>query len=223
MMSYQRYRFPPLVQAEVMQMPQDNDIPSEDYQSFVDAGFQQGMEQGYQAGYEQGKQAGWDEGLPLGKADGWRQAIGEAEAQVQSKYSGLTEVLESIMEAMKQQQDIHADAAKNELIELVCKVAQQVIRCELSLKPAQMLELINEAVSTLPASPEDPQVYLNPQDHQKIQALLPERKLDWKLIEDTNLAPGECRVTLGGHEVDAGCQYRLEACMSQLRSQLGEQ
>ena len=39
-------------------------------------------------------------------------------------------------------------------------------------------------------------------------------------LADPRLEPGECRVKAGDHEVDAGCQGRLAACMEQVRDAL---
>jgi flagellar assembly protein FliH len=39
-------------------------------------------------------------------------------------------------------------------------------------------------------------------------------------MSDPALDLGECRVRAGDHEVDAGCQNRLAACMTQVRESL---
>ena len=48
----------------------------------------------------------------------------------------------------------------------------------------------------------------------------PKRAKKWTLLADPALEPGECRVKSGDHEVDAGCQGRLAACMDQVSEQL---
>ncbi|MEN3033211.1 flagellar assembly protein FliH [Chromobacterium amazonense] len=222
-MAYQRYKFPLLVQAEVNQEKSDDSLFEKDYQLSVDDGFQQGMEQGYQVGYEKGKAEGWSEGVSLGKEEGFQQASSEVDNKMNKTYLEFSETLDSIISSMKKQQEIHAETTKSELIELVRKVARQVIRCELTLMPAQMVGLIEEAILTLPASLEEPQVYLNSQDYNRIKTLISEQNLRWQLIEDTDLKIGECRVILSGNEVDAGCEHRLDACITQLSSQLGSE
>jgi flagellar assembly protein FliH len=54
----------------------------------------------------------------------------------------------------------------------------------------------------------------------RIQELDPKRAKKWNLLPDPSLEPGECRVKAGDHEVDAGCQGRLAACMDQVREGL---
>jgi flagellar assembly protein FliH len=54
----------------------------------------------------------------------------------------------------------------------------------------------------------------------RIQELDPKRAKKWNLLADPRLEPGECRVKAGDHEVDAGCQGRLAACMEQVREGL---
>jgi flagellar assembly protein FliH len=63
-------------------------------------------------------------------------------------------------------------------------------------------------------------VFLNPEELKRISELDPKRSRKWNLMADPALEPGECRVRAGDHEVDAGCQGRLAACMAQVRDSL---
>jgi flagellar assembly protein FliH len=95
-----------------------------------------------------------------------------------------------------------------------------VIRAELALQPVQMLALVDEALSAMPPTRDEVEVLLNPEELKRIQELDPKRARKWNLLADPRLEPGECRVKAGDHEVDAGCQGRLAACMEQVREGL---
>ena len=101
--------------------------------------------------------------------------------------------------------------------------SRQVIRCELALQPTQVLALVDEALGAMPASEDNKiEVFLNPEELQRIRELAPDRASRWKLIADSRLEPGECRVKAGDREADAGCKQRLAACMDKIRAQLTE-
>ncbi|MCC3262989.1 hypothetical protein LLE87_32995, partial [Paenibacillus polymyxa] len=78
--------------------------------------------------------------------------------------------------------------------ELVQKVARQVIRCELTLHPTQLLSLADEALAAMPEQPASVQRLLNPEECARIRELAPERAAAWRLVPDERLALGECRL-----------------------------
>ena len=100
------------------------------------------------------------------------------------------------------------------------KVTRQVIRCELTLHPTQLLALVEEALASMPGEPEDVQVLLSPEEYARIKAVAPERAAGWKLLADERLALGECRVVTPQAEADVGCQQRLDACIDTLAEHL---
>ncbi|MNL31460.1 flagellar assembly protein H [compost metagenome] len=100
------------------------------------------------------------------------------------------------------------------------KVSRQVIRCELTLHPTQILTLVEEALSALPQQPEQINVMLNSEEHRRISEAEPEKVTQWGLMADPELAPGECRVVTNTTEMDVGCQHRLDQCMDVLKETL---
>ncbi|HEY1130749.1 MAG TPA: FliH/SctL family protein, partial [Roseateles sp.] len=114
----------------------------------------------------------------------------------------------------------YQSALRKEVVDLVEKVARQVIRAELTLQPTQLLALVDETLASMPVRREGVEVFLNPEDLRRIQDLAPERAQAWTLLPDAKLESGECRLLAGGHEADAGCRQRLEACMDQVKTQM---
>lgn len=171
-------------------------------------GFSQGQVDGERAGYEVGHQAG----LLAGRT----QALEASRDELRRLGVPLSSVLEQLTL-------LHADweaSLRKDLIDLVQRVARQVVRCELTLQPAQILALVEETLSGMPQRTGEVQVFLNPVDLQRIQELDVSRAASWKLLPDSALEAGECCLRVGEEEVDAGCKQRLTACMDQVRKQL---
>lgn len=217
------YRFPPLdllqaknaLKGEVDAAP----VAAVD-QLAVTKAYEQAQSRGHAQGFEQGQQEGWNTGLKAGHEQGV--AEGKAEA-AQGMVKELQRLAAPIDQLMKQLDGLHADwqaSLRKDVVDLVERVARQVVRCELTLQPAQILALVEETLQGMPQRTGDVYVYLNPSDLQRIQELDIARTSDWNLLADSALEAGECRLRVGDEEVDAGCKQRLHACMEQVKEQL---
>jgi flagellar assembly protein FliH len=216
--TWRPFRFPPLARPMAEPLASDSSV---ELQASLAEGYQQGMDNGYQDGYEAGMAEGRRNGLKMGRAEGHAQGEVEAHHAAQARIDTLVAPLEAIFDALKALQDDYHSALRQEVVELVAKVARQVIRCELALQPVQLLALVDETLASLPpATDAEVTVYLNPEECQRIRELAPERAARWNLVPEASLEPGECRVRAGNHEADAGCRQRLDACIEQVAAQL---
>jgi len=214
------HRFPPLSQLTA-QLP--GITPGSEQGQYRDAvadGFQQGLDKGYQEGHESGLNQGRAAGHEQGHQEGLEAGREEGRREVLAAFEGLAAPLEAVLAQVHQLQDDYHSALRKEVVDLVAKVARQVIRCELALQPTQLLSLVDETLAVMPPSPEGIEIYLHPEECQRIRELAPERVSEWTLIPDARLEHGECRVKAGDREADAGCHQRLNACMDQVRAQL---
>jgi len=211
MKSVRPYRFPPLSQIGTV---------SPGLQPSHAEAFQEGMEHGYREGYDSGLENGRRDGLAQGYEDGQRKGREEAIQAVKGHFGELAGPLDAMLEALQALQADYQSALRKEVVELVAKVARQVIRSELALQPVQLLSLVDETLATMPPVRDKVEVYLNAEELERIGELAPERVAQWTLIADPRLEPGECRVRAGDREADAGCKQRLAACMEQVSQQL---
>jgi flagellar assembly protein FliH len=205
------YRFPPLSQIGTA-------LPG--LQSSHAEAFQEGMEHGYREGYDSGLENGRRDGLAQGYEEGQRKGREESVHEVKAHFGELAGPLDTMLEALQALQADYQSALRKEVVELVAKVARQVIRSELALQPVQLLSLVDETLATMPPVRDKVEVYLNAEELERIGELAPERVAQWTLIADPRLEPGECRVRAGDREADAGCKQRLAACMEQVSQQL---
>jgi flagellar assembly protein FliH len=186
-------------------------------------GFQQGMAKGYEEGLQQGWQSGHHEGLTAGRSEGRAEGLAQGAEEARARLDQLGAPLERALEQVHQLQADYQAALRKEVVDLVAKVARQVIRCELALQPQQLLAMVDETLATLPRVGDDEvEVRLNPEECQRIRELQPEAAQRWKLRPDPRLEPGECHVHAGSHEADAGCRQRQAAVMDQVSAQLLE-
>jgi len=190
-------------------------------QASMAEGFQQGMDRGYREGHESGVRGGFDAGRAQGRDQGLREGAEEARREVLTRFESLARPIEAMLQTLQGLQEDYQSALRKEVVDLVARVAREVIRCELVLQPSQLLTLVDEALATMPGAPVDRiEVYLNDKDIERIREIDPGRADQWNLIADPRLDSGECRVKAGEREADAGCKQRLAACMEQVATQL---
>jgi flagellar assembly protein FliH len=218
MTSFRPHRFPPLHRlAAAGARPAGADGT---WQASVSDGFQQGMEEGFAKGRHLGEAEGHRAGLEAGRAEGLELGRQDARREMMTEFETLARPVDAMF---KRLDELRADievAQRRDVVDLVARVARQVIRAELALQPAQILTLVEETLATLPPAPEGVEVYMHPQELERVRELDPSRIARWSLVPDARLEPGECRVKAGDREVDAGCRQRLAACMEQVSGQL---
>jgi flagellar assembly protein FliH len=217
MKHFRPYHFPPLAHFLAAKSAGAPTPTAEaDWQDALADGYRQGQGEGFERGMEQGRSegygAGHDEGLERGYEEGLQRAS--------SELAELAKPVDAMLRALKKLKTEYKNAQRKEVVDLVGKIARQVIRAELALQPVQMLNLVDEALSVMPPTRDEVEVLLNPEELKRIQELDPKRAKKWNLLPDPSLEAGECRVKAGDHEVDAGCQGRLAACMEQVQEAL---
>lgn len=210
--AWRPWRFPELEQAAALIAQGD---PA-DISRAVAQGFEQGQQQGYLEGLQEGRLAGQADGLRSGQELGMQQGRSAG----RQLFEEAARPLERIGEQWQRYRAGFVEQRRDELLTLVGKVAQQVIRCELTLNPAQLLTLADEALAAMPLPPSEVHVLLSPEEHASIRDLAPERAQEWRLVADERLALGECRIVTPQAEIDIGCQQRLDACLHSLAEHL---
>ncbi|MDW1501236.1 flagellar assembly protein FliH, partial [Vibrio sp. YT-19(2023)] len=125
-----------------------------------------------------------------------------------------------LFQALSRWQSEKEQQQRHMICELVQKVAQQVIRAELTLMPQQILALVDETLSAMPGKAETVTVHLNPQDLERITHINADLPKSWKLVANNELPIGGCQLVTDDAEADASCDSRLEACMDNVKQHL---
>jgi len=214
---WRAHRFTPLSQLTGSDIWRSGVSPQGQPVNPANDGFQQGVERGFREGHENGFASGHTQGIAEGRSEGAER--GRLEAL--ERFEAATAPVDALLQSLQALQNEHEAELRKEVVELVARVAREVIRCELALQPAQLLTLVDEALASLPRVPKKGiEVFLNSEDLERITQLGAPRVARWNLAADPQLQPGECRIRAGNREADAGCRQRLAACMEQITTQL---
>ncbi len=210
------YRFPPLPQELAPEWKND---PVAVQRAIAD-GFQEGNEKGYQEGLIQGQEHGLQLGHEAGREQGLQEGRMQGRVEGRESFDQASSPLEAANRQLRSFLSGLERTRRQELLALVKKVSEQVIRCELTLNPTQLLTLAEEALAGMPLETTDVHINLHPQEFARIKDLAPDRAASWRLVADEALALGECRIVTPRAEVDVGCQQRLDACVETLSQHL---
>ncbi len=160
-------------------------------------------EQARKEGYELGFNEGHQDGLLAGQAD--------VNAKVR-KFSALIEALNKPLELIDEE-------VIEQLVQLSITVSRQIIRRELKIDPGQVMAVVRESMSILPASARDIKIYLHPEDARLVREILSvdeDSDRPWKIVDDAVLTHGSCRIKSENSFIDASVEQRLNQVISDL-------
>jgi flagellar assembly protein FliH len=214
-----RYRFPALV-GEESELDNGND-----WQNNQQA-FEQGYNEGVSQGREEGLASGIEEGRYLGHSEGFLQGQQEGlllgKQGIDKQFNELIVPLGALKALLE---DGHAEQIKSQqslILDLVRRVSQQVIRCELTLQPQQILKLVEETLTALPDDQSEVKIHLEPSAVVKLKELGEDKIRGWNLVSDSSISAGSCRIVSDKSDADASVETRLNACMEQVEAKLLE-
>lgn len=152
--------------------------------------------------YEEAFAQGRDAGLAAAKAE-TQQQLQQLKTQVARMEAALGTLAQPL-------QHVNAEV-EQQLMSLAMTIARQLIRRELKTDPAQVIAIIRETVSLLPAAARDVRVHLHPEDAAVVRERLAAPTADraWTIVEDPVLARGGCKVTTDTALIDARVETRL--------------
>ncbi len=102
---------------------------------------------------------------------------------------------------------------EQEIALLATAIARRLVRRELKTDPGQIVAVVREAISVLPAAARNVRVQLHPDDAALVRELLSldETEGSWRVVEDPILGRGDCKVMTETSKVDATVESRLNA------------
>ncbi|MGR9100917.1 MAG: flagellar assembly protein FliH [Gammaproteobacteria bacterium] len=167
--------------------------------------YEQGRREGYEKGYEEGREEGFRQGFE----DGSRRGYDENLHLLRKQAAEMVGLMESFSEPFA---DLDERVVR-ELASLSMGVAAQLVRRELRTDPGQIVAVVREAVSILPASSQRVSLHLHPDDAELVRkSMSPDHQtLPWRVIEDPLLTRGGCRLDADSSHIDASIERRLAA------------
>jgi len=163
--------------------------------------------------------------LQESEARGYQAGMEKAQAESQVTLAALAArvaQLDSILQLLGAPlQQLDAEIEK-ELLQLTLAVGKQLARRELRVDPTQVIGIIRESLSQLPASARDIRVHLHPEDAATVRERLaePAQERAWKIVEDPTLSRGGCMIRTENSQLDARLDSRIAAVIA---NALGEE
>ncbi|MDN3609473.1 flagellar assembly protein FliH [Vibrio ostreicida] len=220
---YRIHRFPPLaepVDESELNLEDSWQDAQDELQLKLEQGFQTGLEQGHDEGMRQGLSQGQQQGLLEGQKEGFQKGFVSGEQSGKQAFNEASKPVHELYRTLSHWQSEREQQQRHIICELVQKVAQQVIRAELTLMPQQILSLVDETLEAMPGKTEKITVHLNPQDLERLTQINSELPDAWKLVANSELPPGGCHLVTDDAEADASCDSRLQACMDNVQQHL---
>jgi flagellar assembly protein FliH len=163
--------------------------------------------------------------LQESEARGYQAGLAKAQAESQSLLDTLAarvQQFDSILQLLGQPlAQLDADIEK-ELLHLTLAVGKQLARRELRIDPTQVIGIIRESLSQLPASARDVRIHLHPEDAATVRERLaePTNERAWTVVEDPTLTRGGCMVRTETSQIDVRLESRVNAVIA---NALGEE
>lgn len=162
--------------------------------------------QGYTQGYAQGQAQ---------TALEWQRRLDEYIAQQGDE---TAQRLQSVLENFEASVAVLQQQMAQQVLELACDIARQVVRQDLTVNPSSLLAVVREAVGMVVSEGRPATVRLNPADLQSLGA--PERDglgvpaLQW--VADPEVPAGGCLVSSAGTVVDGSLDKRWRRAVAAL-------
>lgn len=165
-------------------------------------------DQGYQNGFEQG----YADGLIQGTEQGTAKATQEALQQNQQLQFELRQQFDTLI---NQYQTDLIDARENiaqQILLLSLDLAQAMVKTALTVQPELVVNIIKQAINNLPYLQLPAKLYINPIDAELLNQSIGDEltQSDWKIILDTNIAPGGCKINTATNQIDATIANRWQ-------------
>lgn len=144
-----------------------------------------------------------EEGYRAGHAEGMQQAASERQQ------------LATIIEAMGKQVD---EQVTQELVALALDVARQMLHTALKADPALVLNVVREAIGTLPHFNQGAHLVLHPADAALVREQMGEQLAHsgWKVFDDARIERGGARIETANSQIDATLEARWKHVVAAL-------
>jgi flagellar assembly protein FliH len=150
---------------------------------------------------------------------GHQAGLAAAKAEIQTELTtirGKTAQIDAILQLLAQPLDHLQNEVLEQLSLLAITVAKHILRRELKSDPTQVIAIIRESISRLPATARDIKVQLHPDDAAVVQEHLAATSGDraWNIVEDPTQSRGGCLIKTAVAQIDARLDSRINAIVS---------
>lgn len=153
-----------------------------------------------------------DEGYQTGHQAGYQEGSQKAALEAQ-RLAALVASLEQALQGVDEQ-------IAQSLLDLSLELAQQMLHQALKVKPELLLDVIKDAINSLPHFSPGAHIVLHPDDAVIVRAQMGEQLAHsgWKIFEDAQITCGGVRVETAHSQIDA----TLETRWKQITANMGQ-
>jgi flagellar assembly protein FliH len=153
-------------------------------------------------------QQAYQEGFAAGMRDG--RAQGDMASQQ------MKDLLTELNQAMQRFESVMAD----QILALALDIARQLVRRSLQVEPDIVLNVVREAIESLPQVSQQLVLVLHPEDANIVRQMLAYEYQEslWRVVDDPGMARGGCRIEAAESEIDATIESRWKRIVAALGS-----
>jgi len=177
--------------------------------SAYEDGFSEGKEAGFIKGLEEGKLKGLAEGHEQGLAQGLEQGLSEGQVKIEAQTLHWQQLVCRLHRPLEKLDN----SVEFQLIKLATTLAEQIVRCEVTVNPQVVLQALKQAVEALPVNEQTIVISLNPDDLVFVQNAFSQdecEKRGWDLRAEPTLLRGDCQVQTKVSSIDYTFSTRIE-------------
>lgn len=164
------------------------------------------------AGHAEGYAAGQQAGQEAGHEQGFRQGYEEGRTLAEQQAARLAELAGNLDQALTR---LDAEVAE-ELMALAIEIARQMVQHTLLERPDSVVETVRAALGQLPHN--HAQIRVHPEDAALVREHLGDQiaHAGQRLVEDSTLSRGGCRIDSAGAQIDATMETRWRRILENL-------
>ena len=153
-------------------------------------------------------------------------AQGRAEGLTEGRAAGAREIAElgALVGRLREVMDGFEQSLADDMVGLALEVSRQVLRHTIQVHPEVVLPVIREAIASLPQGSVHPRLLLHPEDAALVRSVLDANQITpapWRIVEDSKLERGGCRVETAASELDASVASRWKTVIGALGREEG--
>ncbi len=172
------------------------------------------QQQAHDEGFAAGREEGYASGNEAGRQEGYRAGYDEGREKSQAELDRLKRLMAMLDGALAQfDQELGED-----ILALSVAIARQITRNALNFRPEALLPVIHEAMAGLPQPNQHPRLILHPDDAALVRSLMDDElaQLHCRIVEDSHVERGGCRVKTESSDVDATLPGRWDRVVAAL-------
>lgn len=188
----------PLTAEEIEQIRQDA----------YEEGFAQGKADGFAKGEEEGLQQGHEKGLEQGQQDGYQAGLGQGQQEVNNLIARWNQLAHQLYHPLEKVDKV----VEKQLLNLAVSLAESVIRQESKSNSEVLLNVLHEAVSSLPFNTEYAEIHMHPEDIALLREVYDDEALveqKWIIKEEPGYQLGDVIVMTPNSLIDRSVKQRM--------------